>query len=861
MHDALRFVESCIERHAEQAWRAAYVMLSNAADADDLLQQAFLVAWRKADSAPRDNTWPWLAAIIANEARNFRRKRARRRGVSLQSIGEPAMQNDPDRRLQQAELAALVHVSLAELSEDQRIAIVLTHLSGLSQSQAAEALGVPLNTLKARVRRGLDSLRDALGKQAPGLEGTLKNLQVGAPPGGFIAAKASWTASLSAHVAVAGTATAAGAAGVKTVIATAAAMLVLSVGVIAAIVSQPQKPAPKQQAAAAINDEPMAPKDNSSMPEPEPVRANRAEPIAPAQREPQPARQAEPEEVPEPAPEPEPEAEVRPQSSVETPPPSGAPGFGARWSSCAGPPGDLKDFWRVWRDRKATCLEKAEAVHGLGSGDRKLIDAYLAVLESDVWQYRASVTAAIQGETDEGLLAALENFLFDEKDVAKNPSAAEHILWALYNNSTWATPEKWDQAVSLVTAKKVPDKVKARMLRELGVFRGDPGDEDAQAAARHNVKILVDLLAFGRDENKLNLELRNLISDSLASLTGKDFGDGVYMWQYFVATMKESEPLKPRQALRFKDELAEVELEGMSFDSPTPRPTNMEVLVLPEFGCSSRYWQPYLHRLNRTFKVTYLDLPDCSRMRDLEWMRNPDGSINRKAYYYPLKQVVELLEEHRKQEKQKKVGLIAHGVSAWIAFEYLRLHPESVAFAVVVQGWSGQESRERARSNMEQSKDDAYKYCAQDLIYDPSGRIGRLSLNEEQKFWAQTGCYKHRWGDPKALEPIFYAQEPWQKQFEGDVRALVPKYEITDWAKSKRVNVPVLFVSGAGDPMYPEKDEKTFKKIFTNMTWATYEDSADTPWAEEPLRFEDDVQKLIDDNKIVEGLKKLGQDR
>lgn len=270
MQDALRFVESCIDRYAEQAWRAAYVMLSNAADADDLLQQAFLVAWRKADTAPRDNTWPWLATIIANEARNFRRKRARRQGVSLHSIGEPAMRNDPDKRLQQAELSALVHVSLAELSDDQRIAIVLTHLSGLSQSQAAEAIGVPLNTLKARARRGLDSLRDALGKRAPGLEGTLKNLQVGAPPGGFIAAKAAWTASLSANVAAAGTATVASAAGVKAVLATAAATLVLSVGVVAAIALQPDKPAPNQQLAAAINHAPIAPRNDSPEHEPKP---------------------------------------------------------------------------------------------------------------------------------------------------------------------------------------------------------------------------------------------------------------------------------------------------------------------------------------------------------------------------------------------------------------------------------------------------------------------------------------------------------------------------------------------------------------------------------------------------------------
>jgi RNA polymerase sigma-70 factor (ECF subfamily) len=270
---ALRFVEGCIDRYAEQAWRTAYVMLSNAADADDLLQQAFLVAWRKAEFAPRDNTWPWLAAIIAHEARNFRRKRARRRGPSLDSISEPAMENDPNKNLERVELAALVHVSLAELDEDQRIAVVLTHLGGLSQTEAASALGVPVNTLKARVRRGLDNLRDALGRTAPNLENTLKTLPVAPPIGGLIAAKAAWTAGLSANVAVAGTATVGAASGFKTLFATAAAAVILTVGVVVAVTAPPDEP-PKPYVAQDVGDEPTANKlEYNSKDRPEPSEA------------------------------------------------------------------------------------------------------------------------------------------------------------------------------------------------------------------------------------------------------------------------------------------------------------------------------------------------------------------------------------------------------------------------------------------------------------------------------------------------------------------------------------------------------------------------------------------------------------
>jgi RNA polymerase sigma-70 factor (ECF subfamily) len=325
--DALRFVEGCIERYAEQAWRTAYVMLSNAADADDLLQQAFLVAWRKAEQAPRDNAWPWLAAIIANEARNFRRKRSRCSGPGLDSVSEPAMDNEPDKQLQRAELAALVHVCLAELGEDQRIAIVLTHLSGLSQAQAAEALGVPLNTLKARVRRGLDSLREALGKNAPGLEGTLKSLPVAPPVGGFIAAKAAWSASLASNMAVAGATTTAGATvSVNLLVAASVTVLVLVAGIAGYALQQSETPKP--YVAAALPDEPAPARPKRPLKtEPEPAAVTpRPKPVPEAIAEPIPPR-PEPETRTEPAPSTPREPDSRPTPPVQPPaepePPAG----------------------------------------------------------------------------------------------------------------------------------------------------------------------------------------------------------------------------------------------------------------------------------------------------------------------------------------------------------------------------------------------------------------------------------------------------------------------------------------------------------------------------------------------------------
>jgi pimeloyl-ACP methyl ester carboxylesterase len=522
---------------------------------------------------------------------------------------------------------------------------------------------------------------------------------------------------------------------------------------------------------------------------------------------------------------------------------------------------DNKEFWDLWRDKKSTNLQKNDAVNAL-MGGAELKDEYLEILESDVWQYRASVTGRVQGETNPELLKALEEFLFDEKEVAKKPAAGEHLVWALYNNATWATEEKWLRAKELMVSKKTPDKVKARMLREIGVFRGaagtpPAGDAAGQKAARTNVKMLVELLDLAMADKKYNRELKFLIFDALESLSSQDFGDDLVKWKFFADNMKETEPLKPRSADAFKDAFTDVEIEGHSFASPQPRPVDMEVLILPNLYTSDRYWYPYIFQINKTFKCTFVKLPDCSRMKNIEWMKNQDGTDNRTAYYYPLEQLVETFEERRKQSKQKKIGLIAHGVSGWIALEYLRLHPESVAFAVIIGTWSGENSYLEGSNTCGNSKDEAFKWYAESLKYDPSGRSGALAMNDEQNFWANTGAYKRQFGDPKALEPIFYAQQPWRVQPEGNARILVPKFQ---FESKRKIDVPTLFIHGAKDPMHVAKDESDYKKGFSNMVWSEYENSGAVPWAEEPVRFFTEWDTLLEKNKIIEKLKKEAEE-
>jgi pimeloyl-ACP methyl ester carboxylesterase len=175
---------------------------------------------------------------------------------------------------------------------------------------------------------------------------------------------------------------------------------------------------------------------------------------------------------------------------------------------------------------------------------------------------------------------------------------------------------------------------------------------------------------------------------------------------------------------------------------------------------------------------------------------------------------------------------------------------------VIIQTWSGEGSREQARNAMENNKekDLAFNCAGQDLVYDPSGMIGTLSLNESQKMWAETGHIKRRWADHKGMEPLFFSQPAWRKPVGGNARILVPKYEFAREARGKKIDVPVLFIHGTKDPMFAAKDKTVYQQAIPKARWVEFTNSADTPWAEEPVKFFEEFEKLIADNKILERL-------
>jgi len=158
--------EALVQQYQQLAYRVAYQVTRDAADAEDAAQEAFVNAYyalgRFRAGAPFK---PWLCRIVANEARNRRMAAHRRtalaeRAHQAQASGEAAP--SPEAAAEAGEFRAALVETLGRLREDDRLILSYRLFFDFSEADMAEALMVPKGTVKSRLSRALGRLRAAL---------------------------------------------------------------------------------------------------------------------------------------------------------------------------------------------------------------------------------------------------------------------------------------------------------------------------------------------------------------------------------------------------------------------------------------------------------------------------------------------------------------------------------------------------------------------------------------------------------------------------------------------------------------------------------------------------------------------------
>lgn len=158
------------DRFSRPLYSVALRVLGDQAEAQDIVQDVFLALWEKAATfeASRGSAFAWAITLTRN--RSIDRLRTRRRRAALLDESFPAdvasgagsTQSDSVDGLILKEKAGAVRAALATLPPDQLRALELAYFGNLTQQEIAARLNEPLGTVKARIRRGLLKLRDAL---------------------------------------------------------------------------------------------------------------------------------------------------------------------------------------------------------------------------------------------------------------------------------------------------------------------------------------------------------------------------------------------------------------------------------------------------------------------------------------------------------------------------------------------------------------------------------------------------------------------------------------------------------------------------------------------------------------------------
>lgn len=172
--------DELVRRYESKIYGLAYRFMGNHADASDLAQDTFIRLYQALEGFRGDAAFStWLYRIAANICRDELRKRQRRRSVSMDEMMDASPANtptaddsySPEETVQRREVQRQVQLCLNQLSDDHRLILIMREIHGLSYEEIAGVLQCSLGTVKSRISRARNALKEKMSRQGELLPG------------------------------------------------------------------------------------------------------------------------------------------------------------------------------------------------------------------------------------------------------------------------------------------------------------------------------------------------------------------------------------------------------------------------------------------------------------------------------------------------------------------------------------------------------------------------------------------------------------------------------------------------------------------------------------------------------------------